>query len=113
MEGDVTSNKIIILFSRDMALAAIEGRKIATTRSQRKGEPGDTFWIHHPDDPLRDYLFRLIAVEPVPLLDVARNYYRLEGFTSSKEFEMAWRSLHRGHFTLDKDYFIHFFGRIR
>ena len=112
-----TMTEIDIPFSREMAIAAIDGYKIATTRSEKKGEIGDIFYI----DEIRPHLiaqqrhkpmFRLIDVRYTPLLDVARNYYRLEGFDSPEAFEKTWRALHRGHFTTGKPYHIHFFGRV-
>jgi hypothetical protein len=107
--------EIEIPFSHEMAIAALDGRKIATTRSEKKGEIGDIFDIIDPRDTdifITGGRFRLIDVRQTTLLDVARNFYRLEGFDSPEAFEKGWRALHRGHFTLDKDYWIHFFGRM-
>ena len=107
--------EIEIPFSRDMAIAVIEGRKVATTRSERKGEIGDVFTII---DPREDHIlttggeFRLLDVRRTTLLDVAKNYYRLEGFDSPAAFEKTWRALHRGHFSLEKNVYLHFFGRV-
>jgi len=105
---------IDIPFSSAMALAAIHGMKIATTRSERKGKIGDTFSLpilgagsHHTIA-----VFRLIEIIAVDLLTVKNLYFRLEGFKSPEEFERTWRALHRGHFTTGKLYYIHFFGRI-
>ena len=107
--------EIDIPFSREMAIAAIEGRKIATTRSEKKGEIGDTFKIYHPDwKHLRcvaPATFCLIDILPEELPYVKEVYYRLEGFDSPEDFEKTWRALHRGHFTTGKPYYIHFFGR--
>jgi hypothetical protein len=105
--------QIEIPFSREMVIAAIEGRKVATTRSERKGEIGDTFSL---DDP-RPYFFnrstfRLIEIMAVDLETVKNLYFRLEGCSSPEEFERVWRALHRGHFTTGKLYFMHIFGRI-
>ena len=114
--------EIDIPFSREMAIAAIEGRKIATTRSEPKGKVGDTFKIPDPR-PGRGHLqgafnpkFRLLDIFPVNLSTVKCEYYRLEGFDSPEDFEKTWRALHRGHFTVDKPhcrpYYTHFFGRV-
>jgi hypothetical protein len=105
---------IDIPFSREMAIAAIDCRKVATTRSARKGEIGDTFTL--PIQGAGSYhtvaVFRIIEIMAVDLETVKNLYFRLEGFNSPEEFEKAWRALHRGHFTTDKLYYIHFFGRI-
>lgn len=106
--------QIEIPFSREMAIAAIEGRKIATTRSEKKGEVGDTFSLDNPqipNNPARGH-FRLIDIWETTLESVRDFYYHLEGCASPEEFERVWRSLHRGHFTTDKYYFIHFFARV-
>lgn len=108
---------ITIPFSREMAIAAIDGRKVATTRSEAKGQIGDEFKILDPrtgttifDD---DYgTFRLIEIMAMDLETVRDLYFRLEGFDSPEAFEKTWRSLHRGHFTTGKLYYMHVFGRI-
>lgn len=111
--------QIEILFSREMAIAAIEGRKIATTRNEKKGEIGDVFEIWHPDIPKKEACkffatpkFRLIDIQDMPLSVVCCRWFRLEGFDSPEAFEKTWRSLHRGHFTTGKTYYIHFFTRV-
>ena len=107
---------IEIPFSRDMAIAAIQGRKIATTRSEPKGDCGDIFEIWRPDGP-KDFFdevptFRIIDIFPRPLDDVKFMYFRLEGFNTPNDFEKTWRTLHRGHYSGDKEYYVHFFARI-
>ena len=102
-------------FSREMAIAAIDGYKVATTRSERKGEIGDVFLIEDPR--IAGYVpplcqFWLIEIMAVDLVTVRDLYFRLEGFDSPEAFEKTWRSLHRGHFTTGKLYYIHFFGRV-
>lgn len=104
---------ITIPFSRDMAIAAIDGRKVATTRSEEKGKIGDTFAVNDP----RPYFFnvsafRLIEIMAVDLETVKNIYFRLEGFDSPEAFEKTWRALHRGHFTTGKLYYMHIFGRV-
>jgi len=110
--------QIEIPFSREMAIAAIDGMKITTTRSEKKGEIGDTFWF---EDPRRDNeermvkyggQFRIIDIHFVGLGTVKSDYFLLEGCASPEEFERVWRSLHRGHFTAKKLYYIHFFARV-
>jgi len=97
-----------------MALAAVEGRKIATTRGEKKGEIGDTFLIPDPRPETSGdaFLFQLIEVMAVDLETVANIYFRLEGFDSPEAFRATWRKLHRGHYSTGKLYHIHFFGRI-
>ena len=109
---------IQIPFSREMAIAAIEGKKIATTRGSPKGKIGDTFEVWHPDVPKSEScryfatpLFRIIDIIEEDLIVVRNEYYRIEGFTTPEEFEHTWRQLHRGHFTTSKPYFVHFFAR--
>ena len=108
---------IDIPFSREMAIAAIDGYKVATTRSEPKGKIGDIFQI----DETRPHVlaqqrhaptFRLIEIMAVDLITVRDLYFRLEGFDSPEAFEKTWRALHRGHFTTGKLYYIHFFGRV-
>lgn len=107
---------IEIPFSREMAIAAIDGQKIATTRSERKGEISDTFeitdprWTHMPC--VRPAGFVLIEIMAVDLETVKNLYFRLEGFDSPEAFEKTWRALHRGHFTTGKLYYMHVFGRV-
>jgi hypothetical protein len=107
---------IEIPFSREMAIAAIDGRKVATTRSEAKGQIGDTFSIE--DIRETDYedrhapLFRLLEIMAVDLETVNNLYFRLEGFDSPGAFEKTWRALHRGHFTTGKLYYMHVFGRV-
>jgi hypothetical protein len=95
---------IEIPFSSKMTSAALAGQKCATTRSERKGDPGDTFEIG-------GQWFRLIDVQKTYLPHVKLMYYRIEGCESPEDFETVWRSLHRGHYSLTKPYFIHFFAR--
>ena len=104
-------SQIELPFSREMAIAAIGGYKVATTRSEKKGEIGDKFHIEDPRDGSPE-LFRIIEIMVVDLETVKNLYYRLEGFESPEAFEKTWRALHRGHFTTRKLYFIHIFGRM-
>jgi len=94
---------IEIPFSPRMATSARAGQKCATTRSERMGNPGDIFEI-------KGEWFRLLDVKQVTLLWVRNEAFRIEGFDSPEKFEKTWRSLHRGHFSVDKEYFIHFFA---
>lgn len=99
------SEEVEIPFSPEMKRAALEGMKIATTRSEQMGSRGDTFTL----DGVR---FRILEVHLIHLTDVRNLLYAIEGFKSPQEFEDTWRKLHRGHFTTTKPYYIHFFTRI-
>jgi len=104
---------IEIPFSREMAIAAIDGRKVATTRSEAKGRIGDVFGITNPENRFDTFpTFRIIEIMMVDLETVRDLYFRLEGFDSPAAFEKKWRALHRGHFTTGKLYWMHVFGRI-
>ena len=107
-------SQIEIPFSREMAIAAIDGCKVATTRSEQKGEVADRFKIPDPriNGPQAVPVFRLIEILAVDLETVRDLYFRLEGFDSSESFEKTWRALHRGHFTTGKLYYMHIFGRL-
>ena len=110
--------QIDLPFSREMAIEAIDGRKIATTRSEQKGHRGDTFWFEDPrridEERMTKFggQFRLIEIIGIDLDSVKNIYFRLEGFDSPEAFEKTWRALHRGHFTTGKMYYIHFFARV-
>ena len=108
---------IEIPFSYEMAVAIIDGEKVATTRREAKGQIGDTFTVEEPRPHVRaqqrhEPTFRLIEIMNVGLVTARDFYFRLEGFDSPEAFEKTWRSLHRGHFTTGKLYYIHFFGRV-
>jgi hypothetical protein len=98
--------QIEIPSSDAMAEAALDGRKICTTRSEKMDEIGDTFQILGAK-------FVLIDIWPATWITYVRDdLYRLEGFESPEEFEKTWRALHRGHFIMNRDYVLHFFGRV-
>lgn len=70
-----------------MAKAALDGRKVCTSRNKRYGEPGDTF-------PIEGVEFRLFATECVCLNRVAYCFYRQEGFDSPEGFIAKWNEIH-------------------
>ena len=96
--------EIDIPFSPRMAEAALAGRKIATTRSHRKGDPGDIF-------PIEGVWFVLVDVMPTILLQVKINFYKLEGFSSPGAFEEYWRELHDDTWVDTAEKYTHFFAR--
>jgi hypothetical protein len=105
--------KVEIPFSDEMAMAAINSKKIATTRSERKGKIGDWFEIDYPEPFLDEPVgFIIIDIWESYLPFIKEYYYLLEGFDSPESFEKTWKKLHRGHFTTDKKYFVHFFARL-
>ena len=110
---------IEIPFSREMAIAAIDGRKVATTRGERKGEVGDEFTIEDPrlkEEGIEVYFpnrkYRIIDIIPVQLHVVKNMYFLLEGVGSPSAFEQTWRELHRGEFDETAVKYMHIFGRI-
>jgi len=110
---------IDIPFPREMAIAAIDGNKVATTRSEPKGVIGDEFEIGDPrlkeaclELYFKDPSFCLLEIMAVDLETVKNLYFCLEGFDSPEAFERTWRALHRGHFTTGKLYYMHVFGRV-
>lgn len=95
---------ISLPFSPEMAAAMIDGIKCATSRSRAYGGPGSLVSINGA-------AFRILDVHPHPLQYIRDHLYRIEGFSSPEAFEHTWRQLHRGHFTADKTYFVHYLAR--
>ena len=83
-----------------------EGRKIATTRKERLGEPGD-WWEQD------GVLYRIVDVMEVQFGTVTTDFYRVEGFETPEAFEIFWIRIHRGNLPEPEDLrYIHFFARI-
>lgn len=76
-----------IPFTEDMAQLSLEGRKHATSRTKKYGDPGDTFFI-------KDMLLEITSVSKWELLEVYWFGYKAEGFDSSEAFEAKWIKLH-------------------
>lgn len=95
--------EIQIPFSKEMTQAILGGRKCTTARSEEKGDVGDVFRI-------QDNFYRIVHIRPVLLKYIRDTYYLTEGCESPEHFERIWRSLHRGHYTENKLYFLHFFA---
>ena len=70
-----------IKFAEDMALAAMEGRKICTSRHDQKGEIGDTFFVVHPETK-NIGAFRIMDVDFLELREIGNKLYRKEGCSS-------------------------------
>ena len=91
-------------FSPAMAEAAVGGWKCCTTRGREIGRRGDEFEI-------AGVRFRIVQVLRGTLSQVRDTLYEAEGFANPADFEGTWRSLHRGHFTTGRDYWIYLFAR--
>lgn len=66
----------------------LEGAKTCTSRTRRYGKMGDNFWEYERE-------FVIVRVERMTLLEVARDYWQMEGCDSPAGFEAAWIELHR------------------
>jgi len=81
--------------------------KIATTRTKRYGEIGDTFLVDF-DVTMEEY--ELLAVFPLTLGDVAYYLYHIEGAKSPDEFKQVWCDIHkRMGFETDRIVYVHLF----
>ena len=67
----------------------LTGEKTKTARTKKYGEPGDLL-----DTPFGTV--RLLAVERVPLAEVAAKHFAQEGLTSPEAFEVVWCDIHPG-----------------
>jgi uncharacterized protein YqfB (UPF0267 family) len=94
---------IEIPFSNEMQEAVIQGRKICTTRKEAKGRAGDLFRV-------RGQLCRILSIQEIYLDVVSDVFFRCEGCESPDEFRDLWRRLHRGHYSGQKRYYVHFFA---
>lgn len=65
----------------------LSGAKTTTVRTKRMGAPGDDFAVE-------GVLFRLVAVESMPLARARDLVWREEGMASPEEFERAWAENH-------------------
>lgn len=79
--------KITLSFTPEMEELIISGKKICTTRQEQKGAIGDTFTV-------RGSNYRIVDVQPYRMESIAANFYRLEGFSSRKDFVQYWDSLY-------------------
>jgi len=69
-----------------------DGRKTATTRTERYGEPGDRFTVEFDDGVRQTYV--LTHVVKIPLETVAEDFYDEEGAESPTEFKKVWEDIH-------------------
>lgn len=75
--------RIIIKFRPTMEILVGRGVKRATTRTEPKGDVGDTFLV-------RGREYRLLDVRPMLLGDIRDQFYEMEGFISPGQFQRIW-----------------------
>lgn len=83
-----------------------QGRKTATTRTERYGEPGDRFEA-------AEQTYELTHVVEVPLAVVAEYFYSEEGAESPDEFVEVWNDIHyRRGFEAEWPVWLHLFREV-
>jgi hypothetical protein len=84
-----------------------KGKKTATSRRTKYGEPEDTFIVG-------EQKFQITNVLYLPLRLIANRYYLEEGAKSEEEFIEIWKGIHpiRG-WNPDQKVYIHFFKEIK
>jgi hypothetical protein len=97
--------EVTLPFNEEMRRAIREGKKVCTSRSEKKGEIGDWFTLD-------GRIFRIVDIQFRMLGWIRDTMYRLEGFDSPEAFETLWRKIHRGHFTEGKVYTVHYFAAV-
>jgi hypothetical protein len=88
-------------FMSEFQAPLLSGRKTATTRPQKWGEPGDTFDAF-------GVRFELLTVTRLPLWIVAEKFYREEGFEEPDGFVNAWLKVHNS-YKADRIVYLHRF----
>lgn len=68
------------------------GDKIATTRTKKYGNIGDTFLVDFHAT-MEEY--ELLAIFPLTLENVAKYLYHIEGAKSPDEFKEVWCQIHK------------------
>lgn len=84
----------------------LDGRKTATSRNKKYGKAGDVFII-------RKKVFKLISIEKMKLIIIAKFHYKEEGAKYPEEFIEIWKQIHpkRG-WEPDKRVWFHKFEQI-
>jgi len=83
-----------------------EGRKTATTRTKRYGDPGDRFRAAGAN-------YELTHVVKVPLGIVAEQFYDVEGARTTAAFVEVWEDIHyRRGFERDWEVWLHLFREV-
>jgi len=77
-------------FHPDMALLLLTGKKRCTSRTKKLGEIGDWF-------ELKEQRFEFRNVWEETFGEIARGFYKCEGFESPEAFRAFWIRIHRGH----------------
>lgn len=96
--------RIKIPFCERFIMDIAANRKTMTTRSRRCGKMGDIFY------PRRSLRCVLLGVGRKPLKEIAKKFYRQEGFKSPDEFKKFWLTIHRK-WQPDKKFYLHTFIR--
>jgi len=83
-----------------------DGDKVATTRTKRYGQKGDTFTIF-------DTRFKIVQIIPTPLSIIAEFFYKPEGFHTPEQFIECWKQIHpRKGYVPDQKVYLHIFCRL-
>jgi len=97
---------IEIPFLPEFESALRDGRKTATSRSKRYGNPGDQFTAFGME-------FLIMEVRQEKLADISLFYYGVEGLGSPAEFIAIWRRIHpRKEFDPEREVWFHRFKRL-
>ena len=96
--------KIILAFSPQMQAAITDGRKCCTSRTHKKGEPGDIFTVG-------GQLFRLTHIIEMYADSVAKELYGAEGFNNPAGF-INWMTAHKGKSDPEQVLYVHFFAAV-
>ena len=98
--------EIFIPFLKEFEHQLRNGDKVATTRTKRYGQKGDTFTIYGTR-------FKLMQVIPTPLKTVADYFYRPEGFDTPQAFIQVWNRIHpRKRYVPEQTVYLHIFCRL-
>lgn len=96
--------KIILAFTAAMQTAIKDGRKCCTSRTHKKGDPGDIFIID-------GQTFRLTHILQMYADSVAKELYGAEGFSSPGGF-IDWYARNKGMFDPEQVLYVHFFAAV-
>lgn len=80
----------------------LEGRKTATSRMRKYGNPGDLFSAFGAT-------FRLNKITQMPLKDVTLEHFKEEGFRSPSAFYSIWRQIHPKRYAIETLVWFHEF----
>ncbi len=85
-----------------------DGRKTATCRSKKYGEPGNTFQVNCWPGPVKT--FEIMSITKKKLMTVANEHYDEEGAESPQEFIEQWNLIHprRKYQPMDEKWFHRF-----